>query len=176
MRCLWTELKWRDTLHLKFALCRFYRVGAAVLRLTAHSLCKSIKKMLISDAGFSFIIRFRNLILIVSMIIEFCWSGCSLYLLQFSLPAPKGGKHANNPLLFEDQPMPQQRASKQSKANMNVFDLDYVAGSSPFAVNDVTSRASHFGIHSKHDVSAGAYFNKRNPNEGRKRQGRRKWW
>ncbi|PVD20555.1 hypothetical protein C0Q70_18711 [Pomacea canaliculata] len=94
--------------------------------------------------------------------------------MKFSLPAPKGGKHANNPLLFEDQPMPQQRASKQSKANMNVFDLDYVAGSSPFAVNDVTSRASHFGIHSKHDVSAGAYFNKRNPNEGRKRQGRRK--
>ncbi|KAK7114004.1 RNA-binding protein NOB1-like [Littorina saxatilis] len=94
--------------------------------------------------------------------------------LKYPLPQPKGGKHANNPRLFEDQPLPQQRLSRKAKEKVDVFDPDYIAGSSPFAVNDVTSRASKIGITGKHDFRNNAYWNKRNPNEPRKRHGKKK--
>lgn len=89
--------------------------------------------------------------------------------LKYALPMPKGGKHANNPILCEDQPVPQQRATKKSQQKFDVFNPDYIAGYSPFAVTDITSRAAQLGIRSGRTE----HFNKRNPNE-RKKYGRRK--
>ncbi|CAC5416172.1 NOB1 [Mytilus coruscus] len=90
--------------------------------------------------------------------------------LKYALPLPKGGKHSQNPILCADQPFPQQRTTKKSKQKLDVFDPDYVAGYSPFAVTDITSRASQLGIRSGRT----GQFNKRNPNEVRKNYGRRK--
>ncbi|XP_074646707.1 RNA-binding protein NOB1-like [Tubulanus polymorphus] len=89
--------------------------------------------------------------------------------LKYSLPMPKGGKHANNPILCEDQIIAQQRTTKFSKNNkLDVFSPDYVANSSPFSLNDVTSRAAQLGIRDHKGQKS------RNPNESRKRRGRRK--
>ncbi|XP_028392084.1 RNA-binding protein NOB1-like [Dendronephthya gigantea] len=82
------------------------------------------------------------------------------------LPLPKGGRHNNNPLLFEDQLISQRRLPK-SKDKVNVLDEDYVARSSPFTVNDTTSRAFNLGFHVRGQ-------NKRNPNEARKKTRRKK--
>ncbi|XP_067144807.1 RNA-binding protein NOB1 [Centruroides vittatus] len=79
---------------------------------------------------------------------------------RYSLPMPKGGKHADNPLLFEDQPIPQNRPSHLARKKVDVFDPDYIANSSPFAINDVYSRAANLGIRNQK-------FNKRN--SGRKK-------
>lgn len=68
---------------------------------------------------------------------------------RHSLPLPKGGKHADNPILFEDQPIPQNRPSRLARTKIDVFDPDYVAGSSPFTINDVYSRAANLGICNK---------------------------
>lgn len=91
--------------------------------------------------------------------------------MKYSLPAPRGGKHAKNPILCEDQLGPQQKPSKASKSGMNVFSSDYVANSSPFALKDTTSRAAMLGIHGNRKDP---FSSRRNPNESRKRQGRRK--
>lgn len=88
---------------------------------------------------------------------------------KYALPMPKGGKHGNNPILFEDQPLPQQRLSKKARQRMDVFDPDYIAGSCPFHVNDITSRASQLGIRGGNQG-----YKKRNPNEVKKHYGRRK--
>lgn len=83
---------------------------------------------------------------------------------KFSLPPPKGGKHSNNPILVEDQRVPQQRATKKSLQKMSIFDDNYIARSSPFKIHDLTSRAAQLGIHGEIKP-----WNKRNPNEvGRK--------
>ncbi|NWI77520.1 NOB1 protein, partial [Dryoscopus gambensis] len=66
--------------------------------------------------------------------------------LRYPLPAPQGGKHANNPHLVEDQRFPQQRLSRKARQKTNVFDPDYLAGASPFAENDVHSRAAHLHL------------------------------
>ena len=55
---------------------------------------------------------------------------------KFSLPAPKGGKHAVNPILAVDQPEAQQRISKKALARNNPLDPDYISGSSPFVVKE----------------------------------------
>lgn len=89
---------------------------------------------------------------------------------KFPLPRPQGGRHSNNPILTEDQPRAQHRLPRK-KDNMNVFDPNYIARSSPFAAKDVTSRASQLGYHLK---GAQDYHNRRNPNEVRKKSGRRK--
>ncbi|XP_052717211.1 RNA-binding protein NOB1-like [Crassostrea angulata] len=83
--------------------------------------------------------------------------------MKHQLPLPRGGKHASNPILVEDQPLPQQRAAKKKQQHMDVFDPDFVAGQSPFALNDITSRAAQLGIRNNQ-------FNKRQQN----RHGRRK--
>lgn len=83
--------------------------------------------------------------------------------MKHQLPLPRGGKHASNPVLVEDQPLPQQRAAKKKQQHMDVFDPDFVAGQSPFALNDITSRAAQLGIQNNQ-------FNKRQQN----RHGRRK--
>lgn len=58
------------------------------------------------------------------------------------LPAPKGGKHACNPILFEDQRLPQQRISKKAQMTTNALDDDYIANYSPFVMRDVDSRSA----------------------------------
>ncbi|KFD50961.1 hypothetical protein M514_08143 [Trichuris suis] len=90
---------------------------------------------------------------------------------KFSLPAPRGGKHAKNPVLFEDQPMSQNKLSRKSLQKMNVFDPDYVAGDSPFAMHDITSRSAVLGLRSLQRR------NVRNPNDytrTRKRGGKKR--
>lgn len=89
---------------------------------------------------------------------------------KFSLPPPKGGKHSNNPILVEDQRMPQQRPSKKSLQKMCIFDENYVARTSPFKIHDLTSRAAQLGIWGEAKP-----WNKRNPNEvGKKFKKKRK--
>ncbi|NXX69993.1 NOB1 protein, partial [Spizella passerina] len=80
---------------------------------------------------------------------------------QYPLPAPQGGKHANNPHLVEDQRFPQQRLSRKARQKTNVFDPDYLAGASPFAENDVHSRAAHLQLR---DAALGAGRRRLNPN------------
>ncbi|CAI9724281.1 RNA-binding protein NOB1 [Octopus vulgaris] len=82
--------------------------------------------------------------------------------LKYSLPLPQGGKHSNNPILFEDQRLPQQRATKKALQRLNVFDENYVVGQSPFRIHDLTSRAAQLGIKGQ-EVKP---WNRRNPNEG----------
>ncbi|NXU10494.1 NOB1 protein, partial [Pardalotus punctatus] len=81
--------------------------------------------------------------------------------LRYPLPAPQGGKHANNPHLVEDQRFPQQRLSRKARQKTNVFDPDYLAGASPFAENDVHSRAAHLHLR---DAALGAGRRRLNPN------------
>ncbi|CAB3406998.1 unnamed protein product [Caenorhabditis bovis] len=77
----------------------------------------------------------------------------------YSLPNPKGGKHAVNEKLFEDQPMPQMRMAKVRADPL---------GDGPFAMHDVTSRSAIRGIRTMTNRSR----NNRNRNEGK--GGRRK--
>ncbi|XP_074142196.1 RNA-binding protein NOB1 [Sminthopsis crassicaudata] len=86
--------------------------------------------------------------------------------LRYSLPAPKGGKHANNPHLTEDQPFPQQRLSRKARQKTNVFDPDYIAGISPFVENDIYSRAATLQIR---DSALGAGRRRLNPNASTKK-------
>ncbi|XP_015923343.1 RNA-binding protein NOB1 [Parasteatoda tepidariorum] len=87
---------------------------------------------------------------------------------RYSLPTPKGGKHAFNPLTCEDQPTPQNRLPKKWLQKTNALHDDYEAQKSPFATNDVYSRAVHLGVHVRH------HFDKRNPNANAKRTGNKK--
>ncbi|KAG5684977.1 hypothetical protein PVAND_014181 [Polypedilum vanderplanki] len=59
-----------------------------------------------------------------------------------SLPKPKGGKHACNPLLFADQIIPQQRVSKKALLKTDALDDNYTAGYSPFVIRDLDSRSA----------------------------------
>jgi RNA-binding protein NOB1 len=59
-----------------------------------------------------------------------------------SLPRPKGGKHACNPLLFADQIIPQQRVSKKALLKTDALDDNYTAGYSPFVIRDLDSRSA----------------------------------
>ncbi|CAL8243191.1 unnamed protein product [Lota lota] len=86
--------------------------------------------------------------------------------LKYALPLPKGGKHANNPHLVEDQRFPQQRLSRKARQKTNVFDPDYVSGSSPFSENDTTSRAANLQIS---DGRGGGGRHRTNPNATRKK-------
>lgn len=63
-----------------------------------------------------------------------------------SLPMPKGGKHAFNPVLCEDQPIPQNRLSKKAQRKTDVWGDDYAIDGNPFAVRDTDSRAFKLGI------------------------------
>ncbi|KHJ86468.1 Nin one binding Zn-ribbon like protein [Oesophagostomum dentatum] len=72
--------------------------------------------------------------------------------LKHSLAAPKGGKHAVNEKLFEDQRMPQNR---MAKVRADPF------ADSPFAVHDVTSRSAMLGIRTMNNRQK----QRRNPNE-----------
>uniref|UniRef100_A0A3Q3NK27 RNA-binding protein NOB1 n=1 Tax=Labrus bergylta TaxID=56723 RepID=A0A3Q3NK27_9LABR len=81
--------------------------------------------------------------------------------LRHSLPLPQGGKHGNNPQLVEDQRFPQQRLSRKARQKTDVFNPDYVAGSSPFSENDIYSRSAN--LHIK-DGQCGGGRRRANPN------------
>ncbi|NXS55887.1 NOB1 protein, partial [Brachypteracias leptosomus] len=91
--------------------------------------------------------------------------------LRYPLPAPQGGKHAQNPHLVEDQPFPQQRLSRKARQKTNVFDPDYVAGVSPFVEHDVHSRAAALRIR---DTTLGGGRRRLNPNAVTKKFGKRR--
>lgn len=48
--------------------------------------------------------------------------------LQYSLPTFKGGKHSNNPIIFADQPMPDQKPTRVARTKTNILDADYIPG------------------------------------------------
>ncbi|XP_043072768.1 RNA-binding protein NOB1 [Puntigrus tetrazona] len=85
---------------------------------------------------------------------------------RYSLPLPQGGKHSNNPHLVGDQRFPQQRLSKKSRQKTNVFDPDYLAGSSPFSEHDVYSRSASLQLR---DAQTGGGRRRTNPNAARKK-------
>lgn len=86
--------------------------------------------------------------------------------LKYSLPLPQGGKHGNNPQLAEDQRFPQQRLSRKARQKTDVFNPDYMAGSSPFCENDIYSRAANLHIR---DSQCGGGRRRANPNAARKK-------
>ncbi|KYN43059.1 RNA-binding protein NOB1 [Trachymyrmex septentrionalis] len=86
---------------------------------------------------------------------------------RFSLPTPKGGKHANNPILCADQPMPKQRPSRLAHIKNDPLDDDYIAGYSPFVMRDINSKSAMLGIRPDGIIK---YWMKRNPNESKKRR------
>ena len=90
---------------------------------------------------------------------------------QFSLPRPQGGKHANNPVLCEDQRQAHKRPSKLGKTKVDVFDIDFVPNSSPFATTDIYTRAAMHGYTGR-STGDGSY--RRNPNENHKLYGHKK--
>ncbi|KAJ8911500.1 hypothetical protein NQ315_014425 [Exocentrus adspersus] len=65
---------------------------------------------------------------------------------KFSLPRIKGGKHPNNPILVEDQPMAHNRPSRLARTVNNPLDEDYIAGFSPFVMRDVNSKSAQLCI------------------------------
>ncbi|XP_052008325.1 RNA-binding protein NOB1-like isoform X2 [Xyrauchen texanus] len=85
---------------------------------------------------------------------------------RYSLPLPQGGKHASNLHLVEDQRFPQQRVSKKARQKTDVFDPDYLAGSSPFSEHDIYSRSA--SLHLK-DAQTGGGRRRTNPNAARKK-------
>uniref|UniRef100_A0A1B6LHL0 RNA-binding protein NOB1 n=1 Tax=Graphocephala atropunctata TaxID=36148 RepID=A0A1B6LHL0_9HEMI len=91
---------------------------------------------------------------------------------KFSLPRPQGGKHANNPMLCEDQPVPDQRPSRLARTKTNPLDDDYIAGFSPFVMRDVNSKSAMLGIGGKHQEVK--YWMRKNPNEVVKHRRRKK--
>jgi len=96
---------------------------------------------------------------------------------KFSLPAPKGGKHAFNPRLTEDQPEAQQRLSKKAIQKSNPMDPDFIAGTSPFSTNDVTSKSAMLGLKGPgvgQAMASGVYWAKKNPNSANKNTGNKR--
>lgn len=83
------------------------------------------------------------------------------------MPLPRGGKHSNNPILCEDQPMPQQRTSRLSRIKNNPLDDDYIAGYSPFVMRDVTSKSAMMGIKPHIEMK---HWMKQNPNKSKKKK------
>ncbi|KAK3922387.1 RNA-binding protein NOB1 [Frankliniella fusca] len=85
---------------------------------------------------------------------------------RFSMPTWQGGKHANNPIIFADQPMPDQRPSRMARTKTNILDVDYIPGYSPFAMRDTTSKSAMLGIRGTQDVK---HWMRRNPNGKKKK-------
>ncbi|XP_031606767.1 RNA-binding protein NOB1 isoform X2 [Oreochromis aureus] len=86
--------------------------------------------------------------------------------LRHTLPLPQGGKHSTNPHLVEDQRFPQQRLSQKARQKTDVFNPDYVAGTSPFCENDIYSRAANLQIR---DSQCGGGRRRANPNATRRK-------
>ncbi|XP_040569741.1 RNA-binding protein NOB1 isoform X2 [Lepeophtheirus salmonis] len=93
---------------------------------------------------------------------------------KFSLPKPVGGKYAINPLLAEDQNLPQQRQTRLARQKTDALSDDYLAGSSPFILRDVNSKSAIVGTPGV-GIMNNFYWMKKNPNEvGRGTGNRRK--
>uniref|UniRef100_A0A8D8VIB0 RNA-binding protein NOB1 n=1 Tax=Cacopsylla melanoneura TaxID=428564 RepID=A0A8D8VIB0_9HEMI len=88
---------------------------------------------------------------------------------KFSLPTFQGGKHANNPILFEDQPVPDQRPTRLGRMKTNALDDDYIAGMSPFAVHDINSKSAMLGIRTNRCNAELKYWMDKNPNAAKRR-------
>ncbi|XP_066603833.1 RNA-binding protein NOB1 [Prorops nasuta] len=86
---------------------------------------------------------------------------------KFSLPTPKGGKHANNPILCEDQPIPHQKPSRLARTKNDPLQEDYIAGYSPFITRDINSKSAMLGIRPGNTIK---YWMRRNPNESRRKR------
>lgn len=67
---------------------------------------------------------------------------------RFNLPKIRGGKHPNNPIIVEDQRLPQNLPTKLARQKNNPLNDDYIAGYSPFVMRDVTSKSAQLGIRS----------------------------
>merc|ERR1712029_1212266 len=92
---------------------------------------------------------------------------------KFSLPAPKGGKYAVNPVLTADGGRAgrhSHQVTKMARSKTNAMDPDYVAGNDPFSKNDVTSKSAMIGV----GHHARPYWECKNPNDLRKRTGNNK--
>lgn len=86
---------------------------------------------------------------------------------RYSLPTPKGGKHSTDPILCEDQRVPQNRLSKMAMSQVDVLDADYLSRNSPFKINDVYSRSAHLNMRAGCEGS-------RNPNQVKRNTGNHK--
>uniref|UniRef100_A0A8C2KCQ1 NIN1 (RPN12) binding protein 1 homolog n=1 Tax=Cyprinus carpio TaxID=7962 RepID=A0A8C2KCQ1_CYPCA len=73
---------------------------------------------------------------------------------RYSLPLPQGGKHSNNPHL--------------ARQKTDVFDPDYLSGSSPFSEHEIYSRSASLQLW---DAQTGGGRRRTNPNAARKKIG-----
>ncbi|KAF7992870.1 hypothetical protein HCN44_005214 [Aphidius gifuensis] len=87
---------------------------------------------------------------------------------RFSMPTPKGGKHACNPIRIVDQPMPDQKLSRLAKMKNDPLNDDYIAGYSPFTTRDVNSKSAMLGL--RQGRGEFKYWMKKNPNESKKKR------
>nr|ACO15470.1 RNA-binding protein NOB1 [Caligus clemensi] len=83
---------------------------------------------------------------------------------KFSLPKPQGGKHTVNPILSEDQCLPQQRQTRLARQKTDALSDDYLAGSSPFILRDINSKSAIVGTPGVGTMN-NVYWMKKNPNE-----------
>ncbi|XP_065186328.1 RNA-binding protein NOB1-like [Sycon ciliatum] len=90
---------------------------------------------------------------------------------QYSLPLPKGGRHAVNPIVNPDQRV-SYRPPRSRDAPLNALDPDYVGGGSPFVMNDVTSRGVNIAFRNKsgHATPRAPGQRRTNPNASRPRK------
>ncbi|XP_014253470.1 RNA-binding protein NOB1 [Cimex lectularius] len=86
---------------------------------------------------------------------------------KFPVPKFHGGKHSNNPILSEDQRVPQQRISKMARQKNNPLKDDYIACSSPFLMRDISSKSAILGVQRKVELKS---WMRRNPNEVTKKR------
>ncbi|XP_018572482.1 RNA-binding protein NOB1 [Anoplophora glabripennis] len=86
---------------------------------------------------------------------------------KFSLPKIKGGKHPNNPILVEDQPIPDNKPSRLARTKNNPLDDDYIAGYSPFVMRDINSKSAQLCIRPGQEYKN---WLRKNPNEARRKR------
>ena len=92
---------------------------------------------------------------------------CCCLPVQYSVPKPKGGRHANNPFTLPDQKVTYCQPKKR-ESRLDVFSPDYFSLSSPFVAHDVTSRGANMAF------AKGSLAKPRNPNEVRRKGKRRR--
>ena len=86
---------------------------------------------------------------------------------------PKGGRHAQNPILCEDQ-LGCQGLKAKRQVKYDALSPDYTQYASPFAPTDIGSRAALQRNAAKAGVGGGVGRGRRNPNANSKVYGRRK--
>lgn len=86
---------------------------------------------------------------------------------KFSLPTFKGGKHSNNPILTEDQPVPDQKPTRLARMKNNPMEDDFIAGFSPFVMRDVNSKSAQLCIRPGQEMK---HWMRKNPNEARRKR------